>query len=90
MGRVFLAYDPSLRRKVAIKGLESPADDETLRSLVLREARSVATLNHPNVCAIYEVGEESGLAFIAMEYVEGRSLADLLADGPLSIEDALR
>jgi predicted Ser/Thr protein kinase len=90
MGRVFLAHDPTLRRKVAIKVLGWSATGETSRSRVLHEARSVATLNHPNICGIYEVGEDSGLAFIAMEYVEGRPLTVILVDGPLSIEDALR
>jgi tetratricopeptide (TPR) repeat protein/predicted Ser/Thr protein kinase len=90
MGRVFLAYDPTLRRKVAIKVLKWSATGEGSRSRLLHEARCVARLNHPNVCGIYEVGEESGLAFIAMEYVEGRPLADIVVDGPLPIEDTLR
>ena len=75
MGVVFLAYDTTLRRPVAIKLLDSSADDETSRARLLREARSAAALNHPHICTIHEVGHASGATFIAMEYVDGRSLA---------------
>jgi serine/threonine protein kinase len=51
-------------------------DDETSRTRLVREARNAAVLNHPNICTIHEVGHEGGLAFIAMEYVDGRSLRD--------------
>ena len=67
MGVVFLAYDTTLQRRIAIKVLGSAGDDETSHARLLREARSASALNHPNICTVYEVGEESGWALIAME-----------------------
>ena len=90
MGAVFLAYDTTLHRQVALKIMASPADDETSRAQLLREARNAAALNHPNICTVHEVGAAGGTAFIAMEYVEGRSLRDRLDEGALSLDDALR
>src|SRR5687768_12682917 len=90
MGAVFLAYDTTLRRQVALKLVDGPDDAETSRARLLREARSAAALNHPNICTIHEVGAADGTAFIAMEYVEGRSLRDRLDAGPLRIEEAVR
>ena len=92
MGAVFLAYDTTLRRPVALKVVDqAAADSETSRSRLLREARSAAALNHPNICTIHEVGHASGTAFIAMEYVEGRSLREYLDErGALPSADALR
>jgi hypothetical protein len=90
MGVVFLAHDATLDRGVAIKVLGRRDDDEASHARLLREARNASALNHPNICTVYEVGERSGLAFIAMEYVDGRSLRDLVADGPLPVEDAVR
>src|SRR5262245_50732790 len=81
MGQVFLAYDPTLRRQLAIKVLRSPAADASSHSQLLREARSASALNHPNICTIYEVGEEGEWAFIAMEYLDGRPLSDLVDTG---------
>jgi len=90
MGLVFLAYDTRLHRRVALKVMDVAADRETSRTGLLREARSAAALNHSNICTIYEVGEASESAFIAMEYVEGRSLRNRLDEGPLSLDDVLR
>ncbi|HZO84151.1 MAG TPA: serine/threonine-protein kinase, partial [Verrucomicrobiae bacterium] len=90
MGTVFLAYDTVLQRRLALKVLRSPAEDESSHSQLLREARSASALNHPNVCTVYEVGEESGWAFIAMEYIDGRPLCDLVETTPLPAEDAVR
>src|SRR5689334_8163285 len=71
MGAVFLAYDTSLERRVAVKLLTSAtAGDEAVQQL-LREARRASALNHPNICTVYEVSEAEGRAFIAMEYVDG-------------------
>ena len=95
MGEVYLAEDTTLGRKVALK-LLSPAtqQDEITHSRLLRrflrEANSAAALAHPFICSIHEVGEEDGRAFIAMEYVEGQSLAALLHKGRLSVGYALR
>jgi serine/threonine protein kinase/TolB-like protein len=89
MGSVFLAHDTTLRRQVALKVIGAPPHDRTSHVLLLREARNAAALNHPNICTVYEVGEAGGRAFIAMEYVEGRTLADRLAAAALSVEEAV-
>ena len=81
MGTVFRALDPALERTVAIKTLdpELPADNmEELKERFLREAKSAGRLNHPNVVTIYDVGEVGKVAYIAMEYLEGRTLRQLL------------
>ena len=71
--------------------MDQGGDSETSRSRLLREARNAAALNHPNVCTIHEVGHESGTAFIAMEYVEGRSLRERIDEaGALPQADVLR
>jgi predicted ATPase/predicted Ser/Thr protein kinase len=90
MGVVFLAHDTTLQRQLAIKVLASTADAETSRQRLLREARSASALNHPNICTVYEVGEDGGWAYIAMEYVDGRPLCDLVDDGGLPTKDAVR
>ncbi|MGH9255207.1 MAG: protein kinase domain-containing protein [Vicinamibacterales bacterium] len=90
MGVVFLAHDTTLHRRVALKVLGSPTDDGTARVRLLREARNAAALNHPNICTVYEVGEADGCAFIAMEYVEGRSLSVRLAESALPLAEAVR
>ncbi len=89
MGSVYLAYDTQLQRRVALKLLRSLDDADTGRVRLLREARSAAALSHPQICVIHEVGEADRLAFIAMEYVEGRSLRDRLDEGRLPLADAL-
>jgi TolB-like protein/tRNA A-37 threonylcarbamoyl transferase component Bud32/Flp pilus assembly protein TadD len=90
MGAVFLAYDTTLDRQVALKVVDSGVDPSVSRAQLLREGRSAAALNHPNICTIHEVGDADGTAFIAMEYVEGRSLREQLASGPLPLTDVLR
>ncbi len=91
MGEVFLAYDTSLQRLVAVKVMDAAGDGETSRVQLLREARSAAALNHPHICTIHEVGNDGGTAFIAMEYVEGHSLRERLdAGGALPQDQALR
>jgi Serine/threonine protein kinase len=86
MGEVYVARDPSLGRKVAIKLLpvRLSGDRETLARFT-REARSASALNHPNIVTIHEVGmdQSSGSPYIVMEYIEGRDLRSLLSDGPL-------
>lgn len=85
MATVDLARDAELDRPVALKWLaENLARDEDLRRRFLREARLAARLAHPNVVRVFDVGEDEGRPFIAMEYVEGETLADHLARrGPL-------
>src|SRR5687768_14709224 len=88
MGTVCLAYDTELHRPVAIKIISG--DDGASRTKVLQEVRSAAALNHPNICTIFEVGEADGSLFIAMEYLNGRSLRDRIDGRSLSIEEAVR
>lgn len=90
MGEVFLAEDSRLGRRVALKVLppdlaEEPRHLERFR----REARSVAALNHPNIVTLYSVEEAEGLHFLVMEVVEGETLAELIASGPLPLEQLL-
>jgi serine/threonine protein kinase/Flp pilus assembly protein TadD len=76
MGEVYLAEDKDLGRKVAIKFLPPEvATDERAKQRLLREAKTAATLDHPNICAIYEVGQEGLTSFIVLQYVEGETLA---------------
>jgi hypothetical protein len=94
MGEVMLAYDPELDRKVAIKLVRSdvsvatmgPASDAGL----LREARAAARLQHPNVVSIFEVGHAGDRLFIAMEYVDGRTVRVWLTEQPRSVAEILR
>jgi TolB-like protein/predicted Ser/Thr protein kinase len=90
MGTVYLAYNTTLHRNVALKVLDGQTEGEKARDRLLREARNAAALNHPNICTVYEVGEASGLAFIAMEYVGGRSLRDRIDEGALPLGEVLR
>lgn len=90
MGEVFLAEDTSLHRKVALKFLPPNYQmDEVARKRLLREAKSAAGLGHANICTIHEVGEYEGKSFIVMEYVDGQTLRDRLAQGPLPWKEAL-
>ena len=91
MGEVYRARDPRLQRDVAVKILKTDGPiDDTTRDRFTREARSVAALNHPHICAVYDVGVHSGTDYIVMELVDGETLASRLAAGPLSLADALR
>jgi serine/threonine protein kinase len=92
MGTVYRGYDQVLRRDVAIKILRSGQREDSLgRERLLREARSAASLNHPNICTIYQVGEAEGKVYIAMELVTGQSLSQRLEDGgPLTPDETLR
>ena len=85
MAEVFLARDLQLDRPVAVKVLFPEfANDPNFVARFRREAQAAANLNHPNIVGVYDWGQEHGTYFIVMEYVEGRSLADILrADGPL-------
>ncbi len=89
MGVVYAAHDDRLQRTVAIKTMSSVADDEIARKRFWREARAAASVNHPNVCQIHEIGEDAGTLFIAMELLEGESLAERLRRGPLRIPEAM-
>src|ERR1700741_3420178 len=84
-GGVYLANDTLLQRPVGLKILRAGVmSAEQLRSTVLREARLASAIEHPNVCAIYEVGESRDGGYIVMQYVPGQSLDQLIAKGPAS------
>ena len=90
MGVVYRAEDENLRRPVALKVL--PPDvvgNEQRRGRFQREARAAASVSHPNIATIYEVGEADGVVFIAMELVEGTTLRRRISAGPLTIKDSL-
>jgi serine/threonine protein kinase/tetratricopeptide (TPR) repeat protein len=89
MGVVYEAHDERLGRSVAVKMMSGMAGDETARLRFWREARAAASVNHPNICQIYEVGEDPSGPFIAMELLEGQSLADRLQQGALAVPEAL-
>jgi YVTN family beta-propeller protein len=90
MGVVYLAEDLRLKRRVALKLLAPRlAEDESFREGFLAESELAASLDHPNIVPIYEAGEADGRLFIAMRYVEGSDLKQLLRDGPLESERAL-
>jgi len=90
MGVVYAAHDERLQRPVAIKMLRRDGLDEQSSKRLWREARAAAAVNHPNVCQIYEIGEEAGELFLAMELLEGESLAQKLERGPLPAPDAIQ
>ena len=90
MGEVYKARDTRLDRTVAIKILpETLAADIEFRERFDREARAISRLDHPHICALYDVGEESGTAYLVMQYLEGETLADRLAKGVWSVDQAL-
>jgi serine/threonine protein kinase len=91
MGTVFLAEDLKLERDVAIKVLPPGlAEDEKWISRFLREARTAARLDHPNIIPIFAADSENGLPYFAMKYVAGRTLDRVLADGPLPVDTCQR
>ena len=90
MGEVYLADDLELHRKVALKFLPAQlSSNPDLKARFKREAQAAAALNHPNIITIYQVGEVNNQAFIAMEYVEGKSLRDMLNEEGVPQEQAL-
>lgn len=90
MGVVCRAWDERLEREVAIKVLPAGVlNDPDARSRFRREALALAKLNHPNIASVYDVGEQDGMDYLVLEYVQGQSLADKLKSGPLPPRDAV-
>jgi len=91
MGEVYRARDTRLDREVAVKILPTHmSENAEAKQRFDREARTISSLNHPNICTLYDVGQQDGVDFLVMEYLEGETLADRLAKGPLPIEQVLR
>jgi len=91
MGEVYKATDTRLSRTVAIKVLPTPfASDPEMEQRFQREAQTIAGLNHPNICILHDIGEQDGTHFLVMEYIEGETLADRIARGPLPLGDVLQ
>src|SRR5262245_1797410 len=91
MGEVYKARDSRLDRFVAIKVILTPAASQTDRlARFEREARTISSLDHPNICALYDVGEANGIHFIVIQYLEGQTMAERLARGPIPVAQAIR
>jgi eukaryotic-like serine/threonine-protein kinase len=91
MGEVYKARDSRLDRVVAVKVLaEAVAGDVDHRARFEREARAISALEHPNICAVYDVGEENGAHYIVMQYLEGQTMAERLTRGSLPLSQVIR
>src|SRR5678815_3594931 len=88
MGEVYRARDARLRRDVALKVIAASSDEDARRR-VLSEARAAAAVSHPNICQIFEIGEEQDTLFITMELLTGETLADRILRGPLAVSQAI-
>jgi eukaryotic-like serine/threonine-protein kinase len=90
MGEVYKAKDTRLDRIVAIKVLPtSVSEDSKLKMRFEREARTISNLSHPNICALHDIGHQQNIDFLVMEYLEGETLANRIAKGPLPLEQVL-
>src|ERR1700681_3885125 len=91
MGEVYRARDTRLDRIVAIKVLPTHlAERAELRERFEREARTIASLNHPHICTLFDTGHQDDIDFLVMEYIEGETLAQRLVKGPLPIQQVLQ
>jgi serine/threonine protein kinase len=91
MGEVYKGRDTRLNRDVAIKVLpEHLALNAEVRERFQREAETIANLNHPNICTLYDIGEKDGTQFLVMEYLEGETVAQRLLKGPLPLDQVLK
>ena len=90
MGEVYLADDTRLHRRVALKVLSAASsDDATAGERLLREARAAARLDHTNICTVYDTGEADGKPYIAMQYIDGESLASRIGRKPVDLKEAV-
>ena len=89
MGVVYAAHDQRLDRPVALKMLRAAPDDAQARERLRREARAAASVNHPHVCQVYDIGEDGGEMFVAMELLEGEPLSARLARGALPLDETV-
>jgi serine/threonine protein kinase len=90
MGEVYRARDTRLDRTVAVKVLPEHLSNPEARQRFDREARAISSLSHPNVCHLYDVGQQDGTHYLVMEYLEGETLADRLRKGPLPLDQGLK
>ena len=90
MGEVYRARDTRLDRIVAIKiSTSDAAGDPDRRQRLDREARAIASLNHPHICTLYDVGHQEGIDYLVMELLEGQTLAERLTRGALPLDQAM-
>src|SRR5215470_8306257 len=86
MGEVYKASDTRLNRTVAIKVLPTHfSENAEMKQRFEREAQTIAALNHPNICTLYDVGQQAGVDFLVMEYLQGETLAQRLTRGALPL-----
>src|SRR5215469_9012302 len=90
MGEVYRARDTRLQRAVAIKILSQLSTDPTRRHRFEREAKAISCLNHPNICVLYDIGQQDGIDYLVMECLEGETLAKRLERGPLPTGEVLK
>ena len=91
MGEVYKARDTRLDRTVAVKVLpEHIAQREDLRARFEREARAVASLNHPHICTLHDIGRQSDISYMVLELIEGETLAARIGKGALPLDQALK
>ncbi|MDQ2970617.1 MAG: serine/threonine protein kinase, partial [Acidobacteriota bacterium] len=90
MGEVYRARDTRLGRTVAIKVLPDRLPSAEARQRFEREAKTISQLSHPHICALYDVGNQDGVEYLVMEYLEGETLSDRVARGSLPLDQVLR
>ena len=90
MGEVYKAFDPTLQRTIAVKTVRPDIDRPEYLERMMREAQACARLSHPNIVTVFEAGQDNGVVYIAMEYLQGKNLAEVLETQSLSFEEKVR